>query len=117
MPGVASNDPTALDHGLPSHLEFMIDPGGVSGGIYSTPAYTTTPATMTNADDRPVRSDSRAATAAPSRSHQGAGLVDINYIPDERPARGSHQSGKVIVRVQGLINTTGVLNPIYAGIN
>ena len=27
------------------------------------------------------------------------------------------QSGTVIVRVQGLINTTGVTNPLYEGIN
>ena len=46
LPGVASNDPSALNHGLPSHLEFLIDPAGVSGGIYGTPAYTTTPATI-----------------------------------------------------------------------
>ena len=45
LPGVASNDPSALDHGLPSRLQFLIDPGGVSGGIYATPAFTTTPAT------------------------------------------------------------------------
>jgi hypothetical protein len=29
VPGVASNDPSALDHGLPSQLQFLIDPGGV----------------------------------------------------------------------------------------
>ena len=27
LPGVASNDPSALDHGLPSHLEFTDRPG------------------------------------------------------------------------------------------
>ncbi len=48
VPGVASNDPSTLDHGLPSHLAFQIDPGGVSGGTYSTPQYTTTPPTITD---------------------------------------------------------------------
>ncbi len=49
--------------------------------------------------------------------NQGAGLVDITYIPERGRHGAATQSGKVIVRVQGLINTTGVLNPIYAGIN
>ena len=37
LPGVASNDPAMLDHGLPSHLQFTLDPGGVTGGVYSVP--------------------------------------------------------------------------------
>ena len=117
VPGVASNDPSALDHGLPSQLEFLIDPGGVSGGIYRRPAYTTTPATVDQcaipARPVPLTGGSGGAVAF----NQGAGLVDITYIPDEGPHGAATQSGKVIVRVQGLINTTGVLNPIYAGIN
>ena len=32
-------------------------------------------------------------------------------------AIGAAQSGTVVVRVQGLINTTGVTNPLYKGIN
>ena len=115
-PGVASNDPSALDHGLPSQLQFTIDPGGLSGGVYSTPAYSTTPATITNADTGqavPLTGGSGGAVAF----NQGAGLVDITYIPTRGPHGAALQSGKVIVRVQGLINTTGVLNPIYAGIN
>ena len=36
-PDVASNDPSMLDHGMPAHLQFTIDPGGVSGGLYSRP--------------------------------------------------------------------------------
>ena len=116
VPGVASSDPSALDHGLPSQLEFTIDPGGLSGGVYSTPAYTTTPPTITNADTgqaAPLTGGSGGAVAF----NQGAGLVDIKYIPTRGRHGAALQSGKVIVRVQGLINTTGVLNPIYAGIN
>ena len=116
VPGVASNDPTALDHGLPSHVEFLIDPGGVSGGIYSTPAYATTPATVTNSttgQPLPLMGGNGGAVAF----NQGAGIVDIKYIPEKRGHAAAIQSGKVIVRVQGLINTTGVLNPIYKGIN
>jgi hypothetical protein len=116
VPGVSSNAPSTLNHGLPSQLEFTIDPGGLSGGIYSTPLYSTTPDTVTNADTGqaiPLIGGSGGAVA----SNQGAGLVDITYIPTRGPHGVASQSGKVIVRVQGLINTTGVLNPIYAGIN
>ena len=56
VPGVASDAPSSLNHGLPSQVEFMIDPNGVSGGISSTPASSTTPVTVTNADTgRPSR--------------------------------------------------------------
>ena len=44
LPGVASNDPSMLDHGLPAQVQFIVDPGGVTGGLYSTPAYTVTTA-------------------------------------------------------------------------
>ena len=115
-PGVASNAPSALDHGLPSRLEFMIDPNGVSGGIYSTPSYLTTPATMTNADTGQAVSLAGGSGGAVA-FNQGTGLVNIRYIPEKGRHGAATQSGKVIVRVQGLINTTGVLSPTYAGIN
>ena len=76
VPGVASNDPSALDHGLPSHLAFQIDPGGVSGGTYSTPAYTTTPPTLTDpatGQALPLTGGSGGAVAF----NQGAGIIDI----------------------------------------
>jgi hypothetical protein len=115
-PGIASNDPSALNHGLPSHLEFLIDPNGVSGGLFSTPSYATTPATVTD----PLTGQPLAPIAGNGGAvafNQGAGAVDISYIPEKGRHAGAIQSGKVIVRVQGLINTTGVLNPIYKGIN
>jgi hypothetical protein len=116
VPGVASNDPTALDHGLPSHLEFQIDPGGVSGGTYSTPQYTTTPATITD----PSTGAELFLTAGSGGAvafNQGAGIIDIKYEPNNRLRAGASQSGTVLVRMQGLINLTGVLNPLYKGIN
>jgi hypothetical protein len=116
LPGVASNDPTALNHGLPSHLEFLIDPAGVSGGMYSTPSFTTTPPTVTDPATRqaiPPLGGSGGAVAF----NQGAGVLDIQYLPDQRRGTGASQSGKVIVRIQGLNNLTGVLNPLYKGIN
>lgn len=75
VPGVASNDPAALDQGLPSHLQFLIDPGGVSGGIYATPAYSTTPATAV-----PLTGGSGGAVAF----NQGAGRSRPQVLP--RPA-------------------------------
>ena len=114
LPGVASNDPSALDHGLPSHLQFLIDPGGVSGGMYSTPAFMTTPATLTNTatgQALPAAGGSGGAVAF----NQGAGMIDIKYIPTNHLRAGASQSGTVIVRVQGLINTSGVLNALLQG--
>ncbi len=116
LPGVASNDPTALDHGLPSRLQFLIDPGGVSGGTYSTPAFTTTPATLTDPATGatvPLTGGSGGAVAF----NTGAGMIDIKYIPTNHLRAGASQSGTVIVRVQGLINITGALNALYKGIN
>ena len=53
----------------------------------------------------------------PSLSIREPGSSTSQYIPEKGPHGAATQSGKVIVRVQGLINTTGVLSPIYAGIN
>jgi len=116
LPGVASNDPSALDHGLPSRLQFLVDPGGVSGGAYATPAFTTTPATLTD----PVTGAALSLTGGAGGAvafNQGAGMIDIKYIPTNHLRAGASQSGTVIVRVQGLINTTGTLNALYKGIN
>ncbi len=116
LPGVASNDPSALDHGLPSKLAFQIDPGGVSGGTYSTPMYATTPPTITD----PATGQALSLTGGSGGAvafNQGAGMIDIQYIPDNRLRAGASQSGTVVVRMQGLINVTGVLNPLYKGIN
>jgi len=116
LPGVASNDPGALDHGLPSRVQFLIDPGGVTGGLYATPAFTTTPATIidaTTGQALPTAGGSGGAVAF----NQGAGMIDIKYIPTNHLRAGASQSGTVIVRIQGLINTTGALNALYKGIN
>jgi hypothetical protein len=94
----------------------MVDPNGVSGGIYSTPAFETTPATVTDpSTGQPVGLIGGNGGAV--ANDIGAGLVDIKYYPTNGRHGAAVQSGKVVVRVQGLINTSGVLNPIYKGIN
>ena len=110
LPNVASNDPSTLDNGLPSQLQFLIDPGGVSGGVYSTPAYTVT---TSSGPSSQLDGGSGGAIAF----NQGGGVIDIKYIPTNHLRAGASQSGTVIVRMQGLINTTGVTNPLYSGIN
>jgi hypothetical protein len=107
VPGVSSNDPAALDRGLPSHLQFLVDPAGVSGGVFATPAYSTTPATTV-----PLTGGSGGAVAFT----QGAGYIDLKYFPASHPG-GARRSGKVVVTLYGLANLTGVTNPLYKGIN
>ncbi len=110
LPDVSSSDPSMLDNGLPSQMKFLIDPNGVSGGIYSTPAYTVTTA---SGQSSLITGGSGGAVAF----NQGGGVIDIKYIPTNHLKAGASQSGTVIVRMQGLINTTGVSDPLYTGIN
>ena len=88
MPGVASNDPSALDHGLPSQLEFTDRPGRrVGRGLLD-------PRLCDDARDHDqCRSTGQAVPLTGGNGgavafNQGAGLVDITYIPDTGPARG-----------------------------
>jgi hypothetical protein len=116
MTGVASDDPSALDHGLPSKLQLTFDPGGVSGGVYATPEFMTTPATIISAiTGQPLAAAGGSAGAVAFTV--GAGEVHIKYIPTNHILTGASQSGTVIVRIQGLINTTGATNALYKGIN
>jgi hypothetical protein len=110
LPGVPSSDPRMLDHGLPAHVQFILDPGGVTGGVYSVPAYTVTTAAGES-------SQHVGRTNGVVGFTQGAGQIDIHYIPTHQLHDHAAQSGTVIVRVQGLINTTGVTNPLFKGIN
>lgn len=109
LPGVASNDPGMLDHGLPAHLHFTLDPNGVTGGVYSVPLYNV----FTTAGESTQVSGGNGGAV----STQGAGEIDIRYIPSNHLRAHASQSGTAIVRVQGLLNLTGVTNPLYKGIN
>jgi hypothetical protein len=114
VPGVASNDPRALNHGLPSHLALTWDP--VGGGTYASPQFTSTPAVQTNATTGlpfPLIGGSGGAVA----NFSGTGLLDIRYSPDKHPRSGTLGSGTATVTIQGLINTTGATNAIAKQIN
>ena len=43
---------------------------------------------------------------------QGAGTLEIHWIPDQRPLPGTRGSGQVIVTFQGLINTSQITSPV-----
>jgi hypothetical protein len=106
MPGVASNDPRALDHGMPSHLAVSFD--ALSGGIYAAPEFITTPAQVTDAATGvPIVPLPGASAGAVSVFATGTGVLDIKYIPDPHPRAGTLGSGTAIVTVQALINNSG----------
>jgi len=43
---------------------------------------------------------------------QGAGVVDLKYLPDANPLPGSAGSGRVLFTFQGLLNQSQIVNPI-----
>jgi len=106
IPGVASNDPSALSHGLPSRLSWTLDLEGA--GVYTQPTYMFDTFTSGLAPG-----GAGGATAWT----QGAGFVDLKYFPDRHPKPGTIGSGKVIVKFQGLFNNPGILNAIAKGFN
>jgi hypothetical protein len=108
LPGVASNDPVSLNHGLPAHLSFTFD--ALSGGVYSAPEFQATPPIQTNAETgAPIFPLLGGSGGAVSVFSTGTGVVNIRYIPDPHPRPGTSGSGMAIVTVQGLINNTGTL--------
>jgi hypothetical protein len=109
LPGVPSSDPAMFNHGLPSHVQFTLDPNGVTGGVYSVPSYTV----ATPAGEVPLNNHGSGGAV----STEGAGVIDLTYLPTNHLKAGALQSGTVVVRVQGLLNLTGVTNPLYKGIN
>lgn len=117
VPGLASNDPRALNHGLPSQLKIILDPTAPDGGLGLNPVAATTPPVQTNAITGkavPLIGSSAGAVAGT----QGLGILDIKYLPDNRLRAGALQSGVVLVRMQGVIKPAGaVANPLYVGIN
>jgi hypothetical protein len=70
-------------NGLPTHLTWTYDSNTIAG-----------------------------AYAAPVGFVQGAGTLDLKWIPDAHPVAGTEGSGKVIVTFQGLINTSHLVSPI-----
>jgi hypothetical protein len=114
IPGVASNDPKSLDHGLPAHVAWLWDP--VSGGLYASPQFTTNPPVQTDpVTGQPVPLNGRSLGAV--GFFNGAGVLDIQYVPDTHPKPGTRGSGQAIVKLQGLINTTGATYSLAKPIN
>jgi hypothetical protein len=114
LPGVASNDPSALDHGLPSRLAVTYDP--VGGGIYASPQFTSTPAVQTNATTGqpfPLLT----GTAGVVNFQSGTGVLNINYVPDKHPQAGTRGSGTAVVTITVLINTVGATDATAQPIN
>jgi hypothetical protein len=114
LPGVASNDPSALDHGMPAHLAITPDP--VSGGVYAGPQFTSTPAVQTNATTGqpfPLLPGTGGAVGFLG----GTGVLDIHYVPDTHARAGTLGSGTAIVTIQALVNTTGATSAIAQQIN
>ena len=112
--GVARNDPVTLDHGLPAHLAWTWDPA--SGGAYASPQFQTNPPVQTDpGSGAPVPYDQR--SLGPVANFQGAGRLDIKYRPDAHPRAGTLGSGVAVVRVQGLIYTTGAPYALSKPIN
>jgi hypothetical protein len=114
VPGVASNNPVVLDHGLPSHLAITPDP--VSGGVYAGPQFTSTPPVQTNASTGQPFSLIPGTGGAVSFLN-GTGFLDIKYVPDAHPRAGTLGSGTAIVTIQALVNTTGATDAIAPQIN
>ena len=114
VPGVASNDPSALDHGLPSHLAVTFDP--VSGGLYAGPQFSTNPSVQTDpTTGAPIPVNPGAL--GPVANFQGTGLLDIKYIPGPGRQTATSGSGEAIITIQGLINTTGATYALAKPIN
>jgi hypothetical protein len=55
---------------------------------------------------------SAGAYAAPVGFTQGAGTLDMKWIPDAHPVAGTMGSGKVIITFQGLINGSHLVSPV-----
>ena len=90
-----------------------------------TPVQTGGPTTLSNVNGQmlptqmPWAFDATSAGAygAPSGFTQGGGQLSIVYTPDKHPRAGTLGSGKVTFLLQGLINTTSILNVVDKGIN
>lgn len=112
-PGTLANDPSILDHGLPSHLDYTLDV--VGSGLYTAPDYTTTPLTTeTNLSGTTIPFGTGVTGAV--NFYGGTGVVDIKYHPTTRLANGG-SSGTCTVTVQGLNNLSKIFNALSPDIN
>jgi hypothetical protein len=110
LPGVASNAPSTLSHGLPSRLAWTLDLAGA--GVYTQPLYQFN--TLLGSSTPGVAPGGAGGAAAWTA---GAGIIDLKYLPDRHPKPGTWGSGQVIVKVEGLFNNPGDLNAINYQMN
>ena len=112
--GVAANDPSISRNGLPTHLDFTVDT--IGSGLYTTETYSTTPAAQTVPGTlNPVALQGAAGGSVAYNA--GGGVVDLQYFPAKHRMAGTISSGQVVVTIQGLINFSGVFNPLSKNIN
>lgn len=60
---------------------------------------------------------SAGAYTAPVGFTQGGGRLSIRYVPDSHPRGGAMGSGRIVVLLQGLMNTSSILNGLDKGFN
>jgi hypothetical protein len=80
---------TPAPGGLPTRLTWTYD-SNTSAGAYAAPG----------------------GIAPGSGYTQGAGTLQIQWSPDSRPHPGTHGSGRVVITLQGLINTSQIVSGV-----
>ena len=103
LTGVAGLFPQNI---LQSSSVLVLDLNGTPGSGSGSPAL---PTHLTWTYDF---NTSAGAYAAPVGFVQGAGTLDLKWIPDAHPLAGTMGSGKVIITFQGLINTSRLVSPV-----
>jgi hypothetical protein len=81
--------PGSDPHALPTRLTWTYD-SNTSAGPYASPA----------------------GVAPGSGFTQGAGLLQLHWIPDPHPLPGTSGSGRVVITFQGLINTSQIVSGV-----
>jgi hypothetical protein len=117
--------PTGTEvHGLPTHLYWAhdISSGTVfTGSGYTFPGSNNFPANYLDSQGAPANpppgSPGGGAPSSVNNYNMGFGDATFTYIPDPRPVPGTLGSGKVIVTIRGLLNTSGAQNPIDKNYN
>lgn len=117
--------PTGTEvNGLPTHLYWTHDiSSGVvfTGSGYTLPGSGNFPGSYINSQGAPANPPPGSPGGGPPSSvnnwNMGFGDITFKYQPDPHPQKGSLGSGRVIIMVQGLLNTSVAQNPIDPNYN